>query len=713
MKLRSLLVTLALLMSISSFAAVTIDKVGGWFESGYVTFGLVDGASTYAVYYKTTSGSDYLKLDSELVRNYGTYGRADVLGITAGTYQFKVVPVDGNGNEMVEQAAESASFEVKAHDRAGFAHLNYQGVGAYQDNGQLKSGAKVLYVTGKTAKTVKCTIKGVSYTGLQAILDAYEDKNLMDATPLAIRILGIIEAGDMDSFKSSGQGIKVKGPSAVSKMNLTIEGVGNDAAFRGFGINFSNCESLELRNFAVMNCMEDAIGLEGPNRHMWIHNMDIFYGQNKGGDKAKGDGSLDLKDNSQYLTLSYNHFWDCGKCSLCGMKSESGPNYISYHHNWFDHSDSRHPRVRTMTVHVYNNYFDGIAKYGVGVTTGSSVFVEANYYRNINRPMMSSKQGTDALGEGTFSGENGGMIKSFGNKFIKGNSFSYITYQTNATSFDAYEATSRDEKVPSSVKTLAGGTTYNNFDTDPSLMYTYTPHTADQIPDVVTGQYGAGRMQHGDFQWSFTNSADDASYAINSALASAMLSHKSSLVGIFGSTGGGDNSDPDPEPEPNPNPNPNSGYACWFLADNAWSNSFYTINGNTSNSKGTATVGDVTYEYCLKMESSTKVKFTTTEDMTLTLVFASSETPSIKIDGEEKSASSGNIYTCELTAGTHELSKANTRNLFYINLTGAAALTPSYNVEAEDGPIYDLSGRVVKNPQRGIYIQNGKKIVIQ
>lgn len=99
--------------------------------------------------------------------------------------------------------------------------------------------------------------------------------------------------------------------------------------------------------------------------------------------------------------------------------------------------------------------------------------------------------------------------------------------------------------------------------------------------------------------------------------------------------------------------------------------------------------------------------------MTLTLVFASSETPSIKIDGEEKSASSGNIYTCELTAGTHELSKANTRNLFYINLTGAAALTPSYNVEAEDGPIYDLSGRVVKNPQRGIYIQNGKKIVIQ
>lgn len=58
------------------------------------------------------------------------------------------------------------------------------------------------------------------------------------------------------------------------------------------------------------------------------------------------------------------------------MKSESGPNYITYHHNWFDHSDSRHARVRTMSVHMYNNYYNGNAKYGVGSTMGSSIYIE-------------------------------------------------------------------------------------------------------------------------------------------------------------------------------------------------------------------------------------------------------------------------------------------------------------------------------------------------
>lgn len=105
------------------------------------------------------------------------------------------------------------------------------------------------------------------------------------------------------------------------------------------------------------------------------------------------------------ITVSYNHFYDCGKTSLGGMKSETTDCWMTYHHNWFDHSDSRHPRIRTAFYHVYNNYFDGVSKYGVGVTTGGSSFVEANYFRNCKYPMLISKQGTDAEGDGTFSGE--------------------------------------------------------------------------------------------------------------------------------------------------------------------------------------------------------------------------------------------------------------------------------------------------------------------
>ena len=126
------------------------------------------------------------------------------------------------------------------------------------------------------------------------------------------------------------------------------------------------------------------------------------------------------------------------------------------------------------------------------------------------------------------------MIKSYGNVYAdKGTSSNYtpITQNESATSFDCYEVASRDEQVPGSVKTLVGGTTYNNFDTNSSLMYTYNPDAATQVPAVVTGWTGAGRLGKGDFKWTFTSS-DDSSYAINAALSEAIDKYQSKMVGI-------------------------------------------------------------------------------------------------------------------------------------------------------------------------------------
>lgn len=721
MKFKTILIALALLVSTLSSAAV-IKEVNGWFESGYLTWNVVDGASTYHVYYKSVGGT-YLKLDGELVRNYGTYGRADVLGVVAGNYQFKVVPVNEEGVEMTDQLAESSVFTVKAHDRGGFAHFNYSGVGAYKDDGTLKENAKVLYVSAKTAKTVTCGVivdskgKVETFTGLQAIIDARQKG--YDTTPLAIRIVGLIEAAHMDGFSSSEEGLQIKGKNANSEMNITLEGVGDDATIRGFGILLRNCKSVELRNFAVMLCMDDCISLDTDNSNCWVHNIDFFYGKaGSAADQVKGDGSLDCKTDSKYMTFSYNHFWDSGKMSLCGMKSETGENFISYHHNWFDHSDSRHPRVRTMTVHVYNNYFDGAAKYGVGATTGSNVFVESNYYRNTNRPMMISLQGTDIVNgvkNGTFSDEKGGMIKAYGNVYAeKSSKFSLITHKESATSFDCYEAATAQEVVPPTYVALDGGTSYNNFDTDKTKMYTYTADAAEAVPAMVTGQYGAGRMQHGDFEWAFNNAVDDAADAVNTGLESAIGNYTSQLVGTFGEEGGGEGPVDPEEPEEPVIPAPD-GYGCSFSKEGA-SNTFYSITGSFSNSKGTATVNGETYAWCLKLESSTSIKFTIAKEMTITLVFASGTTPNIKIDGTKVAATGSNIITYSLNAGAHELTKGDSFNLFYINLSDptASGIYDAISDEAdEDGIVYDLQGRIVTNPQRGIYIKNGKKFLVR
>ncbi len=516
---------------------LTITEAKGWYESAYVKFTPVNGASYYNVYVKGGQYNSYTKIDDELVRNYGSYGRADALGLRAGTYSIKVVAV--SGNTETSTYGEATGLTVRNYSRDGFAHKNYTGVGAYNDDGTLKSGARVVYITKQTAATVKCDVitgnngATTTYTGFQNIIYGYQKG--FDQTPITFRIIGTVDRADLDAIMSSEEGIQIKGKSSYSVMNMTIEGVGDDATTRGFGFLIRNSSSIEFRNFANMLCMDDAVSLDTDNSHVWIHNMDLFYGASgSAADQVKGDGTLDVKGDSQWITFDHNHFFDNGKSSLCGMKSESGPNYITYHHNWFDHSDSRHPRIRTMSVHVWNNYFDGNAKYGVGACMGSSAFVDRNYFRNCKIPMMISLQGTDAKGaKGTFSGEAGGMIKSYGNVRTGSSASNYVPHTSNSTSFDAYEATSATEQVPSSYKTLSGNNTYDNFDTNSSVMYSYTADTANEIPTIITGFFGAGRLNHGDFTWTFNNSTEDTNYSVISELKNALSSYTTSLVGWF------------------------------------------------------------------------------------------------------------------------------------------------------------------------------------
>ena len=664
---------------------VNITEAKGWLESAYVKWMPFANATSYIVYIKGGQYAEWTKLDDQLVRNYGTYGRADAVGLLAGSdYAFKVVPLFANAATPSEANANEASgISVRNYDRAGYAHFNYSGVGAYDDNGQLKSGAKVFYVTKNTAKTISTNVAGAEQNpcvGLQAIIDAYQKG--VDKTPIAFRFVGMVDVSDIGSYSSSEEGLQIKGKNADSELNITIEGIGDDATIKGFGFLVRNAKSVEFRNFGIIRCMDDGISLDTDNSNIWIHNIDVFYGKHGSGDHAKGDGAIDVKSDSKYVTVSYCRYWDTGKSNMFGMKNESGPNYISYHHNWFDHSDSRHPRVRTMTVHVYNNFFDNVAKYGVGATTGASVFVENNYFLKTKKPIRSSRQGTDAQGDGTFSGENGGMIKACGNYFDRSiANFKYFTQKNPAaTGYDAYETDSRDEQVPSSEVTKVGGTSYNNFDTNPSLIYAYTPDAADDVPAIVTGFYGAGRLNHGDFSYTFRDNVgnDDADSEYDTALGALLDNYTSALIGIFGDEnsssgeqGGGSEGG---------NTGDNTGgetggttistaVECNF-AGNAPSSSLFSINGNYSTSKGTATVNGTTYSTCLKMESSTSIKFTIEKAMKLTLVFASTETGKrVKVDGTNYTTDSNAVVTVDLAASTHEITKGDSINLFFIGLS--------------------------------------------
>lgn len=536
-------------VSAASSNAISITDSEGWLESAYIKWNPVSYADSYNVYVIQNGTST--QLDNELIRLYkdddgNYYYRADAVGLASGSYTMKVIPVV-NGSESSTYAATTSTLSVTSHDRSGFAFSQGTSSGAYEEDGTLNSDAVVLYITEETKDTVTLDVttssKGstTTGTGLQNILDLY--KKGYDSRPLDIRIIGQIT--DFDTME--GGDIVISGSSSSKRIScgITVEGIGDDATADGWGLRIKNASDVEVRNLGFMNCDSDEgddVGLQQNNDHIWVHNCDFFYGNaGSDADQLKGDGALDTK-TSTYVTHSYNHFYDTGKTNLQGMKSESTTNYITYHHNWYDHSDSRHPRIRTCSVHIYNNYFDGNAKYGVGVTLGASAFVESNYFRNCKYPMLISEQGSDVISDwtsltrdedlGTFSSENGGIIKAYNNTII--GATSYVTYQTNSTEFDAYEVSSASTQVPGSVVSYQGASTYNNFDTDSSIMYSYTaddPETA-----MVKVQKYAGRVDGGDFDWEFDDSVDDTSSAVNEELKAAISSYTTNLVSVGSAT---------------------------------------------------------------------------------------------------------------------------------------------------------------------------------
>lgn len=664
---------------------IQITEAKGWQESAYLKWAPFEGASSYNVYV------DDKKIDAQLVRQYASYYRADVLGLKAGTYSVKVVPVNAEGTEITG-ANTASNLVVKSFNREGFAHFKYDGVGAYNNDGTLKAGAKVLYITAKTAKTVSTTVntgKSETITGLQSIIDAYSKGK--DKTPIAFRIIGKVSLSDLDHISSSAEGLQVKG----ATMNMTFEGVGDDATVYGFGFLLREAVSVEFRNFAIMRCLDDAMSLDTKNSNVWIHNMDLFYGKKgSAADQAKGDGTVDIKGDSKYVTVAYNRFWDNGKASMCGMTSESGENWITYHHNWFDHSDSRMARIRTMSVHMYNNYYQHCDVYGIGATSGSSVFMESNYFDAVKRPIMSSLQGTDAMGDGTFSGEKGGLIKAYGNVFAnKPDNFSYITYANNNTSFDAYEVSAPSEQVPSSVKTLVGGTSYNNFDTNSSLMYAYAADKAEDVPAIVEGFYGAGRLNHGDIDFVIP----DETVVTNGhqqpwpALASILDAYTSGVVKVFGesnatgeggsteggSTGGsgsgegGSTGGSTGGSEGGSTVTPIEGTVICSFAGGQASNSSFTVTGSFKNSTTGVTVDGNTYKDYLKIESSAgTVSFKTTAKMQMTC-YTGDTKAKLKIDGADVTGdTTKGVVTVTLEAGDHSIAKAGSgsQSLYLIKL---------------------------------------------
>lgn len=201
------------------------------------------------------------------------------------------------------------------------------------------------------------------------------------AGPMIIRVNGMIS---------------LPGPMHDVTSDKTIVGVGANSGLTGGGLNIglaiddgttsppaNAVHNVIVRNLRIVNSPDDAINVQMFTHHVWIdHN---YFSD-------AVDGSVDIKRGSSYATVSWNHFDGTDKTALLGRDDgdaaqDVGRLKVSYHHNWFDATNQRNPRVRFgESVHVYSNYFNDIGNYGVASTMDAGVIVEGNYFLNVDDP---------------------------------------------------------------------------------------------------------------------------------------------------------------------------------------------------------------------------------------------------------------------------------------------------------------------------------------
>jgi pectate lyase len=185
---------------------------------------------------------------------------------------------------------------------------------------------------------------------------------------------------------SSAKVVRVSGTINVSGMinvgsNTTI--VGNSGAqITGGGFHLSGSHNVIIQNLRFNGWSDDAINIQDGSTNVWVDHNTFGSGY---------DGSCDIKRESDFITVSWNRFDNSDKNMLLGHSdshtADIGNLRVTYHHNYFNSTQQRNPRVRFgEPVHIYNNYYYDIGDYGVATTMNAGVIFEGNYIENTESP---------------------------------------------------------------------------------------------------------------------------------------------------------------------------------------------------------------------------------------------------------------------------------------------------------------------------------------
>ncbi|MET9651106.1 pectate lyase [Streptomyces sp. NPDC006460] len=302
------------------------------------------------------------------------------------------------------------------------------------------------------------TVRATTGTAIHAALCG----RASSSTPITIEVEGTVNHANTAKV-SGGSCNTADGVIELKQIsNVTIVGVGGGAVFDQLGIHIRESSNIIIQNVTVRNVKKsgsptsnggDAIGMESNVRNVWVDHVTL---EASGGESEGYDGLFDMKDNTQYVTLSYSILRNSGRGGLVGSsETELSNGFITYHHNLYENIDSRTPLLRGGIAHIYNNHYVSLNESGINSRAGARAKVDNNYFED-------SK---DVLG--TFYTDAAGYWQ------VSGNIFDNVTWSSPGTDYNP-----------------AGPDPQSN--TTVSIPYAYSLDAASCVPDVVRQTAGSG-----------------------------------------------------------------------------------------------------------------------------------------------------------------------------------------------------------------------------
>jgi len=354
---------------------------------GFVFTGSIAQAATTTV---TTSSSTHIDLAAGLQPLPANDGWASATGGTTGG----------------SAAAAANVYVVKTR-----AQL-VQALGG--DNKGTDATPKIVYIEGSiygnqdnTGKMLTCADYALNGYTLSAYLAAY-DPAVWGRTQVPS---GPLEDARHASQLNQGTYVQIYIPS-----NTTIIGVGDEARVIGANFMVKNVNNVIIRNLSFedasdcfpqwdptdgatgnWNSAYDNLSVLNNSTHVWVdHNT---FSDEKQPDSSEPtyfgriyeqhDGECDITKGADLVTVSWNRFLNHDKTMLIGSSDSStvdtGKLRVTIHHNEFENTLERLPRVRFGQVHVYDNYYNegknSNLLYALGVGVNSQIYAQNNYYQ--------------------------------------------------------------------------------------------------------------------------------------------------------------------------------------------------------------------------------------------------------------------------------------------------------------------------------------------